>query len=88
MQTTFMITNNGTGASNVLSLVEVNSTGFSLSNDTCSGSALAPNGTCTFVVNFTDPTCTAFQSFEVNWSVNMQTNGFPYIALRVATLCP
>lgn len=87
---TFTVTNNGTAASNTLVLSEVGGTlfVFVLSNDTCSGSPLAPSGTCTFDIGVTaPPTCTASTDDSENVEVNAQDNFFPYIHLALFATC-
>jgi hypothetical protein len=85
---TFTVTNNGTGTSNTLHVLG-GDPHFVLSNDTCSGSALAPSGTCTFDLAFTAPAgCNPGDSFPTHLDVGFQDNGCPYIHLEAFGFCP
>jgi hypothetical protein len=79
---TFTVTNSGTAASNTLQLQGGDGAGFSLSNDTCSGSALAPGATCTLDLNTT--TCGRASTTLL---VLQQDNGDPYIDLTATLEC-
>jgi hypothetical protein len=49
---TFMVTNNGTGATSTLVIASCCSPQFYWANDTCTGVTLAPNETCLFELTF------------------------------------
>jgi hypothetical protein len=87
--TTFTVTNNGTGTSNMLQVIGGDSL-FVLSNDTCSGNALVPSGTCTFDITATAPAgCNPGDPFgPAPFVVNVQDNGSPYIFLTTFGICP
>jgi hypothetical protein len=84
---TFTVTNSGTGTSNTLQLAApAATTGFTLSNDHTTGSALAPGGTATFDLTFS-ATCTAPTTSSAPLAVNGQSNGSPYISVTYTALC-
>ena len=86
---TFTVTNNGTGASNMLIVVFGGDTGFSFGNDTCTGNALAPSGTCSFDLTFTAPAgCNPGDPFPEHVDAGFQDNGTPYIHLEARGSCP
>jgi cytochrome c len=85
---TFTVTNDGTATSNHLSFTNGGDPDFSLTSDTCTGTALAPNGTCTFDITFTSPGCPSGpEPFVDFFDVMAQDNGSAYIALDLSGTC-
>jgi hypothetical protein len=85
-QVPFTVSNTGTGTSQALEVVEIFGVPFfSLSNDTCSRNALAPNGMCTFVLTFTAPACSSPEAFGAQ--VGISGTSVNYIFLIVAANC-
>lgn len=83
---TFTVTNNGTGASNMLQVIFGGDTGYVFANNTCENQLLAPNGTCTFDLTFTAPAgCNPGDPFPGHVDVF----GFPdhYIHLETVGHC-
>jgi hypothetical protein len=85
---TFTVTNSGTGTSNTLQLAGLlPNTGFTLSNDQTTGSALAPGGTSTFDLTFS-ATCTASTTFSTPLAVtSTSTTASPYISVLYTAEC-
>lgn len=74
----FTVTNDGAATSNQLTLVGRSHPGFAITEDTCTGEALPPSGTCTFTIAsvVTSPE-------ETTLVLGYQDNSAPYIALTV-----
>ena len=85
----FTVTNEGTGTSNALHVIG-GGPRFALSNDKCTGNALAPSGTCTFEIGATAPAvCNSGDPYGPEAvDVGFQDNGSPYIHLNVGAECP
>jgi centrosomal CEP192-like protein len=85
--TTFTVTNNGAGTSETLTLAGCCHAQFTLSNDTCSGNALTPGGSCTFDLTFTAPAgCNPGDEFHTPLNV-IGTPSF-YILFVAHGFCP
>ena len=86
--TTFTVTNNGSGASNTLTVAGCCHPQFVLSNNTCDGQALAPGGTCTFDLTFTAPGgCGTGDEFHTPLNILGNPSG-DYIFLVAHGFCP
>jgi hypothetical protein len=82
---TFTVTNSGTGTSSTLQLAGCCTTGFTLSNDQTSGRTLAPGGTSTFDLTFSQ-TCTATAPLTTPLVVT-STTAPPYISVTYTAHC-
>ena len=84
---TFTVTNSGTGTSNTLQLADCCTTGFTLSNDQTTSSTLAPGGTATFDLTFSQ-TCTATTPLTTPLVVTSTTaTASPYISVTYTANC-
>jgi hypothetical protein len=81
---TFTVTNIGTGSSETLTLAGSNQF-FTLSNDTCTNTSLAPNGTCTFDLSVTTAGCPS--GSRVGITKNVNGVDVKYILLIVDATC-
>jgi YVTN family beta-propeller protein len=89
---TFTVSNTGTGGTQTLALVVTASSSsggsFTISNDTCTGGQLAPNWTCTFLVN---AALSCLESGVIaaigEMSVTGQSTDVHYIDLTLAVVC-
>lgn len=91
---TFTLSNTGNGSSLTLQPLEnfPQNPQFALSNDTCYGTALGPNGSCTFDVTFTPPTgCTSGTAYTQDFRVE-GIKGFQFVLfyfdLEADSMCP
>ena len=87
---TFTVSNTGTGTSEALTVANGSDPEFTVSNDTCSGTALAPNGTCTFDVTFMLPNgCTSETLYVGAFDIFGTGPSFAfYIHLEADQQCP
>jgi hypothetical protein len=82
---TFTVTNSGTGTSTPLQLADCCQTGFTLSNDQTTGHTLAPGGTSTFELSFSQ-TCAATTPLTTPLDVESATPS-PYISVSYTANC-
>jgi hypothetical protein len=95
---TFTVTNSGSAPTGHLGFFggingDPASGSWSIANDTCSGTTLGPNGTCTFDVDYTAPAGCSETPYQADTELqyfpgsNLSVKG-TYINLHVDTHCP
>jgi hypothetical protein len=86
--TTFTVTNDGTATSGQLTVTaDFSDPRFTIPSDECTSTALAPNGTCTFVLSFTAAACPADLTNETVDISGGNPALFPDLFLTVGGLC-
>ena len=86
---TFKVSNTGTVTSEELTVENTSDPEFAVSNDHCTGTALAPNGTCTFDITFTAPSgCSSGTHYNGSFDIEGFSPSFvDYIHLSTNQQC-